>query len=360
MGSTFWKRVTLDPQLSLYIPALREMGYDPRGAIYDVLRKPSLEPYKATPVEARKYKAEKSRACPECKKKKPSYEAPHHFNPLLEGDNLVMPAAMGDGTGLLSCTAGRIITEPGGELYANQHEHDESPEAYRDRCLAAISEDPSRYFARGIVVRLEADEREAAADVWQTAGLMRDARRLQIYPRNPDSCLEWGRECDYLGVCSGMADINDPMLFKHEADANSELVGAGDLLTQSGMRCYRKCPRRYQLRYVLRQRPLKKADTLSTGTSIHEALDVYRRTGGDLDAARAALVTEDVYVRAKEEAMLIGYAARWGKPVGIVAVEQQFEISLINPETGGVSRTWRLGGKVDAIVSADAVKEMMR
>lgn len=310
-GSTFWKRTILDPQISLYIPALQAMGHDPHGCIYDVLRKPALEPQKATPVALRKY------------------------------------------------------TKKDGKLYKNQREVDETTNEFRDRCLETIANDPNRYYQRGVVARMDDELREAAADTWNTAAQMRDAKRLNIYPRNVDSCIDWGRECDYLNVCARMADINDPVLFKRE-DAHVELdKGEGNLsddlalLTQSSTRCYRKCPRRFQLRYIMRMRPLKKATTLSTGSSVHDALETFRKTEGDLDAAKKALKTEDPWVRAKEEAMVIGYAARWGKPVGIIAVEKQFRIPLTNPETGSASRTYSLGGKVDAIVAVEAVSELM-
>lgn len=283
-GSSFWKRTVLDPQLSLYLPALRVMGYDPRGAVYDCLKKPGQR-----------------------------------------------PSAKG-----------------------------ETAENYGKRCLEAIGEKPDKYYARGVVVRLEADIHEAATDVWNTASQMREAKRLNVWPKNPDSCMAWSRECDYLGVCSGMADINDPIMFKHES-ANVELDGSDDLtlLSQSAMRAYRSCPKKFYYRYMARRRTLKKAETLATGTSVHEALDVFRRTNGDLDAALAALITPDEFTRAKEAAMVAGYAAYWGKPVGIIAVEQQFKIPLVNPETGGVSRTFQLGGKVDAIVAVESIGEVM-
>lgn len=310
-GSTFWKRTLLDPQLSLYIPALKAMGYDPLGCIYDVLRKPLLDPKKATPLDKRKY------------------------------------------------------VQKTGKLHKRQRETDETPAEFFQRCLDDIAERPEFYYARGKVVRLEAETEEAAADNWQTAGQMREAKRLSIYPRNPDSCISWSRECDYLNVCAKLADIEDPVLYKHEP-AHVELdPGEGNLsddltlLTQSSMRAYRSCPRKFYLRYMLRRRPLKKPATLSTGDSVHKGLEVFRRTGGDIDAARRALVTEDPFVRAKEEAMIVGYAARWGKPKGIVAIEHQFRIALINPETGAASRTFSLGGKVDAIVEAEAVGELM-
>lgn len=326
LGSSFWKRTAMDVQLSLYLPALRAMGHDPRGAIYDALRKPKLSPSGV---------------------------------PLLDDD----------GTKIVVDQNGqRVRTKDGkkwrqsgdAELGYKLQTRPETPEEYGQRCLDAIAEKSDYYYARGLVVRLEADEKEAAADVWQTASQMRESKRLSIYPRNPDSCVQWSRDCDYLGVCSGIADINDPLFFKQEA-ANVELDGADDLslLSQSAMRCYRSCQRKYYFRYVIRQRPLKKATTLSTGSSIHAALDVFRRTGGDFDAALKALMTEDLYVRAMEGAMLAGYVARWGKPTGIVAVEQMFKIPLINPETGAASRTFTLGGQVDAIVSAEAAQDLM-
>lgn len=307
------------------------MGHDPRGAVYDVIRKCSQLPSSV---------------------------------PLVDELGLKI---------VLDANGQRVRTKDGkkwrqtGDADAGYvlQSRPETPEEYGARCLDAISEDPARYYARGVVIRLEADEREAAVDTWNTASQMREARRLRIYPRNPDSCIQWSRECDYLNVCAGMASIDDPLLFRYE-EAHPELIEEGaelsddlSLLTQSSMRAYRSCPRKFYYRYVMRQRTIKKAETLSTGTSIHGALDVFRRTGGDLDAAKKALVTEDLFVRAKEEAMLLGYAARWGKPTGFISIEQTFRIPLVNPETSAASRTFSLGGRVDAIVEAEATEELI-
>lgn len=331
-GSTFWKRTTLDPQLSLYLPAIRKLGHDPRGAIYDVLRKPDQRPG-AVPL------------------------LDEHGNKIVldrNGERVRTKQGKWRQTG--DTDAGYVLqTRP------------ETPEEYGRRCLEAIEEAPDKYYARGIVVRLEADEREAAQDMWNTASLMRDARRLNMYPRNADACITWGSECDYLNVCSGLVELNDPLFFQFEEDIHEELDEEGvatkltddeSLLTQSAMRAYRSCPRRFKNRYILRMRPLKKKEAQSTGHSVHAGLDVFRRTKGDLDAAKKALETEDPFIRAKEEAMLTGYAARWGTPTGVIAIEKTFRIPLVNPETGAASRTFSLGGRVDAIVeaaSADAL-----
>lgn len=326
-GSTFWKRTILDPQLSLYLPALRKMGHDPRGCIYDVLRKPGQLPSTVPILD-------------------------EHGNKIvldMSGKRVTTKAGKWRQTG--DADAGYVLQS-----------RPETPEEYGLRCLEAIAENPDRYYARGIVVRLESDEKEAAFDTWNTASQMREARRLNIYPRNPDSCTSWGRECDYLNVCAGMASLDDPLLFRYEEDVHEELVEDGatlsddlNLLTQSAMRSYRSCPRKFQNRYVLRIRSVKKVETLATGKSVHAALDVFRRTC-DLEAAKKALTTEDPFARAKEGAMLTGYAARWGDPTGVIAIEQTFRIPLVNPETGAASRTFSLGGRVDAIVRAESAE----
>lgn len=333
-GSTFWKRTILDPQLSLYLPAIRKLGHDPQGAIYDVLRKPTQRPG-------------------------------------------TIPLVDDDGIKIVHDAAGQRVRTKDGKKWRQTGDTElgyvlqsrpETPEEYGARCLEAIAEEPTKYYARGLVVRLEADEREAAFDLWHTAGQMRDARRLKIYPRNPDSCMSWGSECEYLSVCSGMMDINDPLFFQFEADIHEELAEDGvaasltddeSLLTQSMIRAHRKCQRLLYNRYVIRMRPIKKKETLGTGHSVHAALDVFRRTNGDLVAGKTALETTNPYVRAMEEAMITGYAARWGTPAGVIAIEKTFRINLVNPETGASSRTFSLGGRVDAIVEAEAVAELI-
>lgn len=303
-GSNYWRRLAIDIQTDTYIEGARSRGYDVLGVLFNVLRKPALQPYQATPLELRKFtKATK--------------------------------------------------TEPA-RLYANQHLTDELPSDFMKRCLAAICEDPSRYYARRVISRLAADTREAAFDRWNTGIQIRDARRLNIWPRNSDACVQWSRACDYIGVCSGEQDLLDPMLFAKEENVHSEL-GSSDLtfLTQSSMRAYRSCPRKYQNRYERGSRPLgAKAKPLRVGTGAHGGIEVLWG-GGTLEAAIvASQLPDEPYESARVEAMLVGYVARWSDepPMRIVAVEQEFDTPLVNPETGASSKTWRLAGKCDAII----------
>lgn len=248
-----------------------------------------------------------------------------------------------------------LLRKPGlRPLEANsKRAQQESPEAYRDRCLADIGADPEKYYQRGIVVRLEDEERDAAFDAWSTADQIRASRNASRWPRNPDACSQYGRMCDYWEVCSGQRSIDDPLFFER-GSLHPELDGKHHLpmLTSSSARSYRACARRYQFAYEMGVRPRKAAGALVFGRLIHLALEAWLRGGYDLDAAIAVTLGVPLdHDIAKMQAMLTGYHARWsGDPLEVVAVEAEFTAPLVNPETGASSRTWIRAGKIDAIV----------
>lgn len=168
-GGAYRARLTLDGQVSQYIEGANALGYPVAGVIYDVLRKPTIDPLKATPIESRKYKK--------------------------------------DGT-----------------LYAAQRERDESPEEYRDRCIESLGASPDRHFAQIEVVRLDADRDEYAFDVWQLGELMRESERTGRAPRNGDACFRYsGSPCPYLPVCQNRASIHDDHAYR-STGANPELA----------------------------------------------------------------------------------------------------------------------------------------
>lgn len=232
---------------------------------------------------------------------------------------------------------------------------DETPEEYRDRCIDDIAKRPEYYYQRGVVVRLEDEERDAAYDTWVTADLIRLSRNASRWPRNVDACTQYNRMCDYWPVCSGQATIDDPTKYERgephrELDAKHHLP----LLTASSARCFRACARRYYFAYELGARARAVAGTLSFGRRIHAGLEAWLSTGHNLDAALAAVRTGPLdFDSAKAEAMLIGYHSRWdAEPLHVLAVEREFVTDLVNPETGAKSRTFARAGKIDAIVQA--------
>lgn len=297
-GSSYWKRLTLDTQVSTYLGAEERA----EGMLYDVIRKPGIKPYKATPEADRKY-------------------------------------------------------TKAGTLYAAQRAADETPEEYAERLRADISSDPNKYYARGIVVRLPHERIEAARDTWLVAGSIRESMRLDAWPRNPSSCDAYGRTCDYWAVCAGETTIDDAARFRTAETPHEELPGLVHrlpLLSNSAMSAYRACPRKYKYSYVERRRPIVTPHALTFGTLIHAGLEVWWSSvdlGATLAAVQGAPDPFDV-VRAEE--LLRGYHARWAEEeISVLAVEKPFVAPLINPDTGAASRTFELAGKCDAIAEVN-------
>jgi hypothetical protein len=293
-GSAYWAKLTLDTQVSAYLGAHEGV----EGMLYDVIRKPGIRPYKATPPADRKY-------------------------------------------------------TKAGALYASQREADETPEEFAERLRADISADPNRYYQRGVIVRLPDEAAEAARDTWLVAGSIRESMRLDAWPRNPGACDSYGRTCDYWSVCAGQAHLDDEALFRTADTAHEELPGVKHrlpLLTNSAMSAYRSCPRRYLYSYVQRRRPVVTPHALTFGTLMHKGLEVWWSTvdlGATLSVVQGA---PDPFVVVRAQELLRGYHARWSEePIRVLAVEKPFVAPLLNPETGHASRTFELGGKCDAI-----------
>lgn len=167
-GSAYWLRLHLDSQVSTYIHGAKAHGHDVFGTCYDVIKRPSTKPKKATPVEKRKFKK--------------------------------------DGT-----------------LYKNQRELDETPNEYGERIAADIAEDPSEYFRRCTVVRSETEMVEAQRDTWQTTRAMHDSLVNGTDYKNPDACEKFGSMCEFFDLCTGAASADDETRFVKLASKHPEL-----------------------------------------------------------------------------------------------------------------------------------------
>jgi len=134
------------------------------------------------------------------------------------------------------------------------------------------------------------------------------------------------------------------------------------LLTNSRRNSFGSCHRKHYFEYELGRRPISDADSLRFGTLAHKGLEawflaIWQGVDIAIQEAKAAILAtnpseiSDQYQIATALALIEGYSARWGaEEFEVLAVEQHFEIPLINPDTNGQSRTFRLAGKIDAIV----------
>ncbi|MBK8915022.1 MAG: PD-(D/E)XK nuclease family protein [Phycisphaerales bacterium] len=142
--SDYWPRLRCDPQISQYVLAARALGFDVATVLYDVTRKPTISPLRATPLDKRKYTKD-------------------------------------------------------GRLYAAQRENDETPEEFGQRLLVDVGDRPDYYFQRREVPRLEDELAEFQAEVWQQAKQLLDARRHGRWFRNVHrfTC----GTCEFANIC---------------------------------------------------------------------------------------------------------------------------------------------------------------
>lgn len=187
-GSDYWKRLKMDGQVSVYFEGGRILGHDVAGCIYDVLLKPALKPSQV---------------------------------PVLDeaGQKVVLDR---QGQRVRTAKGGWRQTGDSAEGYVVQT-RPETVDEYRERLLEAVSADLPKYFARGEVVRLEAELAGHLLDVWQLAAQLREEALAQRYPRNPDACVRYGSTCEFFGVCAGEASLDDPTLFVRVDDVHPEL-----------------------------------------------------------------------------------------------------------------------------------------
>jgi hypothetical protein len=192
MGSVYLQTLTMNSQVSTYYAGAKALGHDVQGCIYDVVKKPAIRPSQIPITDE-------------------------------QGTKIVLDA-----------NGARVRTKDGKKWRETGSTADgyvlqtrlETPDEYEARLIEDVAADPDRYYQRGEVVRLEAEEREHALDVWQLTQTMREADRLGAYPRNSDACRRFGRLCSYWEVCIGVASLEDASRFVRLENVHAELSAA--------------------------------------------------------------------------------------------------------------------------------------
>jgi hypothetical protein len=163
----YWRRLTIDHQLTGYISAARHMGWDVEGVLYDVIRKPGLSPRAIPALDA-------------------------------EGLKIVLEA---DGT---RSTNKNGTWRQAASTWQTLQTTPETPADYADRIMAAMAEDPDRHFQRHEVARLDDEVARYEAETAAACIDMRHAYSMgtQFLYRNTGSCRAFNRACDYLPLCA--------------------------------------------------------------------------------------------------------------------------------------------------------------
>jgi RecB family exonuclease len=194
-GEDYWLRLHLDSQLSIYVIAARELGYDVETVYYDVTRRPGQRPSAV---------------------------------PLVDEDGVkIVHDSQGD----------RVRTKNGkkwresGDAKAGYvlQTRPETPEEFAARVAAVIAAEPDRHFARIEIARLDQDLDDCRRDLWIQQQTIRACQRDDAWYRNPGSCFE-PFACDYLPICQHRdLDTQTPGGFVRVEDVHPELTGSATL-----------------------------------------------------------------------------------------------------------------------------------
>lgn len=158
-GSSYWDRLRLDVQVGLYSLSLAPEL--PSGILYDVVRKPTINPKRITKADGLRLRRDLGEQG-QC----------NYFQELFTADEM-----------------GQALEEMR-----------ESPGMYGARLTADIGDRPEFYFSRRPVDRTRRDFEELLADLEAQVDSLENAHEVGFH-RNPDSCNAFGR-CAFFSLCS--------------------------------------------------------------------------------------------------------------------------------------------------------------
>lgn len=191
VGTPYQRRLRLDGQISTYFAGGAALGHDIAGCIYDVARKPAIQPSQVPLVDA-------------------------------------------DGAKIVNGPDGqRVRTKDGKKWRESASAADgyvlqtrpETVDEFRARLREVLAAEPEKYFQRIPIVRLEEELLQHRLDMWAIAETLRDRRRAH-QPKNVDACMSYGRPCSFLDICSGSASLDDVTRFVRDENPHVELQPA--------------------------------------------------------------------------------------------------------------------------------------
>jgi hypothetical protein len=201
-GSTYWARLAVDTQVSVYVDGATILGHDVAGVIYDVLARPKHQPAKATPADKQKFTAGKG--CKLCGGKASG----------------VKGLGYGPAGGVCAvCSGTGWAEEP--RLHAGQRAIDETVEEFEARVCDEIADDPAGFYQRGVIVRTDDQLPGMRSAIHDTIMLARICEERDLFPPNHDACRSYGSMCGFFDACSGAADINDLLRFPRRTRTES-------------------------------------------------------------------------------------------------------------------------------------------
>lgn len=186
----YWERLTMDPQLSIYVIGAETLGYVVDECLYDVVRKPLLR--------------------------------------LSE-----VPVVDDEGVKVVVDANGERVRTKDGKKWRQTGDKDagytlttrpETPEEFRMRLREELAGNPDKYFQRKPIPRSNSQLQDFLFDAWQIGKQIREAEIAGRAPRNPDACLRFGQRCSYFDICStGLDPAHAPDQYTRLENVHPEL-----------------------------------------------------------------------------------------------------------------------------------------
>jgi hypothetical protein len=235
-NAAYWRQLIVESQPSHYMLMEWQNGRKIDEAVWDVVRKPTISPKKLTTAEAKAVIL--------------SYE--YCGRQLTDEDVL---AVQSDGRETLAMYEARLAYD----------------------CTYVR---PEWYFQRRTVVRIDAEMIDYAAELWADGQEVLNARNTERHGRNAGACMNYGRPCKFLGICSGHDDPDSPNWTRKRSVHNElpDLNGDGrDVLTNSRLSTFRTCRRKHYYEYELGIERVEEeeAESLYFGTQWHLAQEAW-------------------------------------------------------------------------------------
>jgi len=145
-------------------------------------------------------------------------------------------------------------------------------EGYGKRLQENIAANPEKYYARQTSVRDEEQLLEALGDMHSVSLDVCQKRNNGRWHKNTTSCFAYGTACKFLGICSGMGDLDDPWWVKKDAPEDGIRAWSN-----SRINTYLTCPKKYYYEYEAMGHGVTKQETsesLAFGSLFHSYMDM--------------------------------------------------------------------------------------
>lgn len=223
-GSSYWEKLAIDTQVSIYIDGATMLGHEIAGCVYDVIKRPEHEQKLATPEEKREYT--KGKGCRKCGGSAGGKEGIRQGAGKITITFVtteVVDCDECDGTGWKKDKDGKPEAP---RLHSHQRLTDESVDEFEDRVVDVIADRPDDFLIRNIVVRLDDELPRMREELLKTIALERVTSATKLYVKNTDACARFGTMCSFFAACSGRSSIDDPIMFPRAGRAHPELAQA--------------------------------------------------------------------------------------------------------------------------------------